>query len=129
MHGTFGFIFLFNLSMVGSATAGVCYGAHQGPALLRQIYDKIYDNYHGFSNKASNRLAAVLAANQKSGLKTDDKDHRFYHGISLITQIPYCNGGRRYFFQTYDTLCSQLHSILFQLCVLCRLLGVFQLGL
>ena len=62
--------------------------SHQGPALLRQSYDKIYDNCHGFSNMAIDWLAAVLAANQKAGLKIDDNYHRFYHGIALVTQTP-----------------------------------------
>ena len=36
-----------------------------GVALLRQIYDKIYDNYHGFSNVASNM--ASCAGSQSEG--------------------------------------------------------------
>ena len=62
----------------------------QGSALLRQIYDKICDNYHGFSNMAFDWLAAVLAANQKAGLKINDNSHRFYYGIALVTQTPVC---------------------------------------
>ena len=53
-----------------------------GSALLTQIYDKIHDSYHGFSNMASEWLAAVLAANQKADLKIDNY-HRCYHGIAL----------------------------------------------